>query len=128
MTGTPAVDLAALVRIDPDSQQPPYAQLSAAVADLVATGEILAGQRLPTVRALAADLGLAPNTVARSYREMEADGLVETRGRHGTFVRVGADHRQSAAQQATVEHVSALRAMGVDDDTIVALVTRAVGG
>ena len=49
-------------------------------------GELLPGERLPTVRALAADAALAPNTVARAYRELEAAGYLEGRGRAGTFV------------------------------------------
>ena len=54
--------------------------------DLIDRGELLPGERLPTVRALAADAALAPNTVARAYRELEAAGYLEGRGRAGTFV------------------------------------------
>lgn len=65
---------------------PPYEQLRSSVAGQVADGTLVAGTRLPTVRALAAELGLAVNTVAKAYRALEADGVIETRGRAGTFV------------------------------------------
>ncbi len=54
---------------------------------MIANGLLMPGQKLPTVRQLAADLGLAPNTVARAYRELEADNIITTHGRRGTFVR-----------------------------------------
>lgn len=125
MTDPAAVDLAALLAIDP-SGPAPFEQVRAGVIDLVADGALLVGQRIPTVRKLAADLGLAANTVARSYRELESAGVIETRGRHGSYVRAGRDSALDTAQRATVAHVAALRAMGVDDDTIVTLVTQAV--
>ena len=72
--------------INDSSPIPPFEQLRSRIAGLVATGELPAGTRLATVRQLAADLGLAANTVARAYRELEADGVIETHGRRGTFV------------------------------------------
>lgn len=75
-----------LLRIDPASDTPPYEQVRMQVAAMVAEGELVAGQKLPTVRQLAADLGLAANTVARAYRELETDGVIVTQGRRGTFV------------------------------------------
>ncbi|WP_370248922.1 GntR family transcriptional regulator [Nocardioides sp.] len=76
---------------DPASDVAPFEQLRAQIAARVAAGELPAGTRLPAVRALAADLGLAAGTVARAYKELEADGVVETRGRHGTVVRAPQD-------------------------------------
>ena len=122
------MDLAAQLAIDADSDRAPFEQLRLGVIDLVTRGELLVGERLPTVRALAADLDLAPNTVAKSYRELEAAGIIETRGRRGSFIKAGSNTTLDDAQRATVEHVEARRAMGVDDATIVELVTRAVGG
>ena len=119
------MDLAAQLAIDADSDRAPFEQLRLGVIDLVTRGELLVGERLPTVRALAADLDLAPNTVAKSYRELEAAGIIETRGRRGSFIKAGSNTTFDDAQRATVEHVAALRAMGVDDATIVELVTRA---
>ncbi|MFJ4108142.1 GntR family transcriptional regulator [Oerskovia enterophila] len=74
------------VRIDLDSSTPHYEQLRAQLAALVTAGTLVDGQRLPTVRALANDLGIAPGTVSRTYRDLEAAGLVTTRRRVGTLV------------------------------------------
>lgn len=74
------------LELDPASSVPPYEQLRSSVARQVADGTLVAGTRLPTVRALAVELGLAANTVAKAYRALEADGVIETRGRAGTFV------------------------------------------
>jgi DNA-binding transcriptional regulator YhcF (GntR family) len=76
-----------LVVLDPGSDEAPYEQLRRQIAAQVSTGLLPPGQKLPTVRALAAELGLAINTVARSYRELEADGVITTEGRRGTYVR-----------------------------------------
>jgi DNA-binding transcriptional regulator YhcF (GntR family) len=73
--------------VDPSSTQPPFEQLRTQIATRVAEGTLPAGTKLPTVRRLAADLGLAANTVARAYRELEADGVIATEGRRGSFVR-----------------------------------------
>jgi GntR family transcriptional regulator len=72
--------------IDPGSPVPPYEQLREQVTALVLAGALGRGDRLPSIRQLANDLGLAGGTVARAYRELEADGVVTTRGRHGTTV------------------------------------------
>ncbi len=80
------MDNAPKLTIDPVSSTPPYEQLRTQIATQVARGDLPAGTKLATVRQLAADLGLAANTVARAYRELEADGVIATRGRRGTFV------------------------------------------
>ena len=72
--------------IDPASQTPPFEQLRQQIARRVASGELSAGERLPTVRTLADALGLAANTVARAYKELDADAVVVTEGRRGTFI------------------------------------------
>ncbi|MEE3849096.1 GntR family transcriptional regulator [Gordonia sp. LSe1-13] len=120
-----AVDLAGLLTLDADGP-PPFEQVRSGIIDLVRRGELLVGQRIPTVRQLAADLDIAPNTVARSYRELEAAGVIETRGRHGSFIKAGRDAALDHAQQATVDHVAAMRTLGIDDRTIVALVQRVI--
>ena len=74
------------IAVDPTSGVPPYEQLRSGIARQAADGFLPAGTRLPPVRTLASDLGLAANTVARAYKELEADGVVETLGRRGTFV------------------------------------------
>ena len=75
-----------MISVDPADAKPPYEQVKDQVEQLIRRGELAQGTRLPSVRQLAGDLGLAVNTVARAYKELEADRLVETRGRNGTFV------------------------------------------
>lgn len=101
-----------ILAVDTASRVPPYEQLRAQIASLVSDGSLLPGTRLATVRQMAADLGLAPNTVARAYRELEADGVIETRGRRGTFVR--STRTPSPAPGALVaDFVSTARALGL---------------
>jgi DNA-binding transcriptional regulator YhcF (GntR family) len=83
--------------IDGASSVPPYEQLRAGLAERIVTGRLAVGVRLPTVRQLAVDLGVAANTVARAYRELEAAQLIVTRGRAGTFVHTPDAARQLAA-------------------------------
>jgi len=79
-------DVPPRLEVDLSSAVPPYEQIRAQVAGHVAAGGLRAGDRLPTVRALAADLGIAPGTVARAYRALEAEGVVVGRRRLGTVV------------------------------------------
>jgi DNA-binding transcriptional regulator YhcF (GntR family) len=74
------------ITLDEDSSEPLSLQLSTAIADRIHRGSLAPGSRLPTVRALAEDLGLAANTVAKAYRVLEEAGLLQGRGRRGTFV------------------------------------------
>jgi GntR family transcriptional regulator len=74
------------IRLDPASPVPLSVQLQDRIAARVVDGRLRPGERLPPVRALAAELGLAANTVAKAYRELEASGLLIGRGRRGTFV------------------------------------------
>jgi DNA-binding transcriptional regulator YhcF (GntR family) len=83
--------------LDATSTVPPFEQLRAQVAERAAAGDLPAGTRLPTVRALAEELGLAANTVAKAYRALETDGVVTTEGRRGTTISgASADARQAA--------------------------------
>lgn len=74
------------IALDRSSPEPLSEQLSAAIAERIRRGSLAPGTRLPTVRALAGDLELAPNTVAKAYRTLEDQGLIVGRGRRGTFV------------------------------------------
>lgn len=114
------------ITIDTTSSEPPFEQVRRGVMDLVARGELIVGTRLPTVRALAEELGIAANTVARAYRELETAGVIETRGRHGSFIAARSDSARDQAQRATTEHVAALRALGITDDEITAMLVAAV--
>lgn len=101
--------------LDPLSATPPYEQIRAQVVAAVRTGALLPGARLPTVRALAGDLDLAPNTVARAYRELEQAGVVKTLGRRGTFVEASGTVAERAAFAAAQDYVRRIRELGVDD-------------
>lgn len=95
-------------RIDPKSGVPIYRQIIEQVKFAVARGDLEAGERLPTVRQLAVDLSVNPNTVIRSYRELEIEGVVETQQGSGTFVgreRPGIDdlERQRMLNQILTE-------------------------
>lgn len=75
-----------ILEIDPAAALPPYEQLRQQITAHVLGGGLEPGDRLPSIRQLANDLGLAVGTVGRAYRELEADGVVTTHGRHGTVV------------------------------------------
>ncbi len=72
--------------IDESARIPPYEQLRAQLRLMVSSGRLKPRERLPPIRSLAAELSLAPGTVARAYRELEWAGILEGRGRAGTFV------------------------------------------
>jgi len=116
-----------LLAIDPSSEHPPFEQLRRQLAEQISDPTLPAGTKLPSVRRLAADLAIAPNTVARAYRELEAEGYLITQGRNGTVVAPIAppDARaQSEADALTSDYVSAMRRLGLGPDAIVAAVRR----
>ncbi|WP_338145550.1 GntR family transcriptional regulator [Cryobacterium lactosi] len=112
--------------IDPDSGIPPYEQLRSQIVAAVVAGDLGPGAQLPTVRRLADDLGIAPNTVARSYRELERDGVIETRGRNGSVIAGPATPGPAAdAAQAYARRVGEL---GLTRDAALELVRAALDG
>jgi GntR family transcriptional regulator len=78
--------MATIFTVDPHTGVPIYLQLIEQVKRLVALGVLAPGERLPTVKQLATDLTINPNTVARAYRELERDGVIETSVGRGSFV------------------------------------------
>lgn len=115
-----------IVEVDPTSPVPPYEQVRSQIATMAASGVLPTGARLPSIRQLAGDLGLATGTVARAYRELEQDGVVLSRVRHGTTVaataaRSRADARARLAEIARAYAVAA-RGLGVATDAAVAAV------
>lgn len=106
------------IEIDPGAAAPPFEQLREALILRIAEGSLAPGTKLPPVRALAAELGLAANTVARSYKELEAAGFVQTQGRGGTIVapNLGDAERHRKALQLTREYVASMTAIGVPSD------------
>jgi GntR family transcriptional regulator len=79
--------LPAIFTVDPRSGVPLYLQLIEQVKRAIALGSLQPGEQLPTVKALALDLTVNPNTVARVYRELERDGVIDTSPGRGSFVR-----------------------------------------
>jgi GntR family transcriptional regulator len=75
-----------IITVDAGSALPPYEQLREQISTMVSSGVLAVGARLPTIRQLSRDLDLAPGTVSRAYRELETEGVIEARGRHGTFI------------------------------------------
>ncbi|MBJ7355780.1 GntR family transcriptional regulator [Nocardioides sp.] len=90
---------------------PPYEQIRSQIAGHVDSGALQPGDRLPTVRRLAEDLAVAPGTVARAYRELEQSGVIETRGRNGSFVT--GDEVVSRAKAAAVAYLAETKALGL---------------
>jgi DNA-binding transcriptional regulator YhcF (GntR family) len=114
------------VRIDQQASGPLFDQLRSQIIDGVRDGRLPPGTRLPTVRELAVQLGLAVNTVARAYRELEAAGIVETRGRFGSFV-ARADPSDAAMATAAHAFVSSAKALGIDKAAALRYVEAAFG-
>ena len=117
-----------LVRLDPQSASPPFDQIRAQLAGRITGGGLVAGTRLPTVRALAEQLGIAVNTAARAYRELEAAGLIETRGRAGTVVSARGDVGREQLRAAAERYAALARDVGVDPAEAAALVRAALDG
>ena len=114
------------VRIDQLAAKPLFDQLRTQIIDGIRDGKLPPGTRLPTVRELAGQMSLAVNTVARAYRELEAAGILETRGRFGTFV-ARIDPADTAMATAAHTFVSAARALGVEKSEAMRYVDAAFG-
>ncbi|MBS1690801.1 MAG: GntR family transcriptional regulator [Actinobacteria bacterium] len=114
------------VQVDIRAAKPLFDQLRTQIITGVRDGRLPPGTRLPTVRELAGELNLAVNTVARAYRELESAGILETRGRFGTFV-ARVDPADTAMATAANTFVSAARALGVGKDDAVRYVEAAFG-
>ena len=110
---------------DSSSPEPVFAQICAAIRREVEVGRLLPGQRLPTTRSLAADLDVAVNTVAKAYHELETEGVVEGRGRQGTFV---VDTSGTMRQREVLRFVTTMRNLGVSKEEAQALVERTWAG
>ena len=112
-----------LLRPNASSGVPIYLQLMEQVKHAIATGAIRPGEQLPGIRPLAEQLVINPNTVAKAYRELEHEGVIELRQGAGAFVSENAPSKKDAekvrsAQVAVAQTVERLRARGVTDDDI----------
>lgn len=115
-----------IIDLDTTSAVPAYEQVRSQLAEMISTGTLAPGFRLAPIRQLAKDLALAPGTVARVYRELEQEGLVLSRVRHGTVVaatstRTRTDPSEALAGPARVLAASAARVGGSLEDAVAAL-------
>ena len=117
-----------MITIDPDDTAPPSEQIRTKVLAAVQSGELAPGARLPPVRTLAAELGVAANTVAKAYRALEHDEVVETRGRNGTVVSTHGDPSERLAQAAAEVYRARTAELGVDPAQALAIVSAALSG
>jgi GntR family transcriptional regulator len=123
--------LATIFTVDPRSGVPLYLQLIEQVKRAVLLGALGPGEQLPTVKALALELTINPNTVARVYRELERDGVIETSPGRGSFIRAGggsaANDRQMAddvSQQTFIDAIREARSLGLRRRDVEAIVSR----
>jgi len=122
----------AVFSVDPHSGVPLYLQLIDQVKRGVVLGTLAPGEQLPTVKALAVDLTVNPNTVARAYRELERDRVIETSPGRGSFVRSGGTPLEAkravedVAAGVIAEAVRESRALGLNRQELRALFERAL--
>jgi len=111
------------ISIDDRSPEPVFAQLITQIRDAVRRGDLKPGAPLPAIRQLAADLQINPNTVAKAYRLLDRDGVIETRGRRGSFVHRDGRRRSkvdlgSTATSVLSTAIASLRETGLTDAEI----------
>lgn len=121
----------AVLTVDPRSGVPIYLQIIEQVKRSVALGILQAGEQLPTVKQLALDLTINPNTVARAYRDLERDSVIETAPGRGSFVRAdGSASATTAATDVARDAVEAglreAKSVGIDRDQARRLVDAAL--
>ncbi len=119
----------AIFTVDPRSGVPLYLQLIEQVKRAVALGTLAAGEQLPTVKSLAIDLTINPNTVARAYRDLERDGVIETSPGRGSFVRGDRDGEVKraagdVAQAILGDAIREVKALGVDQEQVSTIFAR----
>jgi DNA-binding transcriptional regulator YhcF (GntR family) len=118
-----------ILSVDPSLPMPAYEQMREQITRMIVAGTLPVGARLPTIRQLAADLGLAKGTVARAYELLESESAIETHGRKGTFVaqppRVPPRDRRRELAGAAEAAVIAARQLGVTEAELVEAVHRA---
>lgn len=114
------------LKIHIDESAPPYEQVRAQISELARAGALPVGYRLPTVRGLAEQLGLAANTVAKAYRALESDGVIETRGRNGSLIAAAGSAAEREAAGAAQAYAEKARRLGLDEKSALASVRDAL--
>ena len=115
-----------VITVDTASTVPPFEQVRAQIAAQIQSGQLPVGAKLPTVRGLATQLGLAANTVARAFGELEHAGLVHTRGRAGTTVSGSGDAGRERAAVAARDYAATIRGLGLKDEEAISIVRAAL--
>jgi GntR family transcriptional regulator len=109
------------IRLNPLSGTPLYVQLVEHLKHSIETGTIKAGDQLPSVRKMAEDLVINPNTVVRAYRDLDAEGILELRHGSGVFVRESVSARTDVMKKAAPiirSAVDRLESMDLGEDDI----------
>jgi GntR family transcriptional regulator len=123
-----------ILRPNPSLGMPLYLQLVEQVKHAVETGAMRPGEQLPAIRSVAESLVINPNTVAKAYRELEHEGIVELRQGAGAFIAASAHTRRTApatlraAQRVVADTIERLRGNGVSDEEIRRLVEGELAG
>jgi GntR family transcriptional regulator len=119
-----------ILEVDPADPTPVYEQIRAQIVRMVVAGTLAPGARLPTIRQLATDLGLAKGTVARAYEMLLRDGVVASAGRRGTVVAAarGPDPARREEELGAAARAFAVRAtqLGIDRDDAIRAVAAAL--
>ncbi|MFE2419962.1 GntR family transcriptional regulator [Streptomyces hokutonensis] len=110
------------LKIHIDDSAAPYEQIRAQISEQARSGALPVGHRLPTVRGLAESLGLAANTVAKAYRALETDGVIETRGRNGTLIAAAGSAAEREAALAAQAYAERVRRLGLTESDALAAV------
>jgi len=119
-----------ILSVDLESTVPPFEQVRSQIAAMAASGVLPTGTRLPPIRQLAADLGLAPGTVSRAYRELEAAGVLVANGRHGSHIAqppvISQDERENQLRRAAAGYALQAAQLGASKDDAIDMARTAI--
>ena len=125
-----------MLNLDYRDARPIYEQVKDGLRRLMVTGVIREGEKLPSVRAMAMDLAINPNTIQRAYAELEAEGFIYSVPGKGSYASRGADaarlrasspEREAELIRRLRELVAELRYLGLNDNEIISLMNEGVG-
>lgn len=114
------------LRIDSTDSAASYEQICRQIVSGTNDGSLPVGTKLPTVRALATELGVAPGTVAKAYTHLERAGVVQGRGRAGTFISADGNGSEAVAAGAAAQFAVQTRHLGLGTDELLAIVRAAL--